>query len=870
MKKIFSYLLTAALLISLFSGSATAQIPNNGFEDWDSGLSYDNPTNWDSPNATLSSIPFNTDYVVFEETDSVFTGTSALKMESKVINIFGQTLAIPGFVTLGDLSVNTITNETSINGGTPFTGTPQKLVGQYNYAPAAGDACLFEVVLLNYDVANSVILDTIAAGYFTDNAATSGWEAFEATLIYFSTSTPNYMNINILCTDPTNIMNGSVLYVDDLSFITSSTSVNDILSFELPQQIAPATIDATNHTVNITVAGGTDVTSLSPTITISTGATITPASGAVQDFTLPVTYTVTSSTGTVQIWTVTVSTGAEPDLFISEYIEGSSNNKAMEIYNPKSTAVSLDDYVIRLATNGGGWSMLHSFPAGAVLNSHDVWVIITNQVDTTMYAAADADEVLAYAGAPSVVHFNGDDARALCKIVGSDTIIIDQFGDETLDPGDAWPVAGTANGSQNHTLLRKTTTLNGNTDWAMSFGTDPTNSEWIVMAQNDFSDLGMFMVGGNVPPSISAPIMIPAIVTPTDTVLLSATITDVDGTVTQVTLDWGLDGITFPNNLPLTSIFGLYSSLPNAIPAHPIGTEVFYKFEAIDDDNDTTVLVQSYIVESPPVVASIYEIQGQDTITPFYGQIVTTTGIVTALLPGTYPGYFIQDGDGAWNGLYVFDSNVPTLGDEITITGEATEYYNLTQLKNLSSYNVNSSGNALPNPVVLSTMDANDEAYECVFVRVEIADCTNDDAGFGMWELNDGSGATLVHNNAVYSYTPTLGLTYNVQGVMNFTYDERKIELRMADDVTIYTSIEEMDNEGFVLYPNPASSILNIRGTENIANISVYNIIGEELQHIIPQENIVEVNVQNFVPGIYFVKIQNEDGSVSTQKFIKK
>ena len=42
-------------------------------------------------------------------------------------------------------------------------------------------------------------------------------------------------------------------------------------------------------------------------------------------------------------------------LFISEYIEGSSNNKALEIYNPTSSTVNLAGYELWRIANGGDW-----------------------------------------------------------------------------------------------------------------------------------------------------------------------------------------------------------------------------------------------------------------------------------------------------------------------------------------------------------------------------------------------------------------------------------------------------------------------------------------------------------------------------------
>ncbi|GAB3998690.1 hypothetical protein GCM10028807_47050 [Spirosoma daeguense] len=67
-----------------------------------------------------------------------------------------------------------------------------------------------------------------------------------------------------------------------------------------------ATIDATAKTISATVASGTDVTKLVPTITVSDKATVSPASGVAQDFSKAVTYTVTAEDGTTQAYTASV------------------------------------------------------------------------------------------------------------------------------------------------------------------------------------------------------------------------------------------------------------------------------------------------------------------------------------------------------------------------------------------------------------------------------------------------------------------------------------------------------------------------------------------------------------------------------------
>ena len=83
-------------------------------------------------------------------------------------------------------------------------------------------------------------------------------------------------------------------------------SETDITFFTINNQIGPAIINTTNHTVNVQVVYGTDLTSLIPTITVSGGATIYPSSGVARNFTSPVVYTVTSGSSS-QDWIITVT-----------------------------------------------------------------------------------------------------------------------------------------------------------------------------------------------------------------------------------------------------------------------------------------------------------------------------------------------------------------------------------------------------------------------------------------------------------------------------------------------------------------------------------------------------------------------------------
>ena len=92
----------------------------------------------------------------------------------------------------------------------------------------------------------------------------------------------------------------------------SSEKAISAFAFSALNPAVNATVDAATKAISATVTAVTDVTKLVPTITTSAKATVSPASGAVQDFTNPVTYTVTAEDGTKKTYTVTVTKTAAP------------------------------------------------------------------------------------------------------------------------------------------------------------------------------------------------------------------------------------------------------------------------------------------------------------------------------------------------------------------------------------------------------------------------------------------------------------------------------------------------------------------------------------------------------------------------------
>ncbi|MEL1227093.1 MAG: lamin tail domain-containing protein, partial [Candidatus Neomarinimicrobiota bacterium] len=189
--------------------------------------------------------------------------------------------------------------------------------------------------------------------------------------------------------------------------------------------------------------------------------------------------------------------GPAANLIFSEYIEGSSNNKAIEIANVGQIEADLAQYRIAQSVNGKGWQYYHHFPFGAYIEPGIPYVILNSSVHDTLYNKDWADEVLDY---PSVVHHNGDDARAIIRVVRGDTTILDVFGDPDNDPGSGMDVDGVSAATKDHTLIRKGNVSQGVTEPLLSFGSDEASSEWEVRPKNDFSDLGYH--GPSGPPTV--------------------------------------------------------------------------------------------------------------------------------------------------------------------------------------------------------------------------------------------------------------------------------------------------------------------------------------------------------------------------------
>ncbi len=275
-----------------------------------------------------------------------------------------------------------------------------------------------------------------------------------------------------------------------------------------------------------------------------------------------------------------------------------------------------------------------------------------------------------------------------------------------------------------------------------------------------------------------------------------------------------------------------------------------------------------------PEFTDIYDIQytlDESGDSPLKNQYVWVKGIVVANFnPSTYgEGYYIQQGGGAWNGIYVADLvNSPTVGDSVIIAGKVVESYGLTSIKELTYFEAFATDGILAAPAEVSTADAGTEAYESCLVKVIDAECTQGIISYGEWYVDDGSGELLVKENGVSSIQPVVGNHYDIVGVIYYGYSKFSLQYRSDADIVI-TNINEDFANSLSLYPNPANSFVNISSEFEINNIKVTNNLGQVVLEQNAKSNNVNLNVENLESGIYFININSNDKN-TVLRFIKE
>lgn len=338
-----------------------------------------------------------------------------------------------------------------------------------------------------------------------------------------------------------------------------------------------------------------------------------------------------------------LSAPASADLIISEYIEGSSNNKAIELYNNADTELSLEGYTLGLYSNGSS-SVGNSIDLTGTLAANTTYIISNPSAATAILNIADTTSTVTY--------YNGDDALVLTK----DGVVVDSFGQVGVDPGSEWSEGGVA--TANKTLRRKNSITTGRTNSTATFN---PSDEWEQFDIDTFDGLGSHAGdGGTAPAPDPEPEPLEPLVCDTDKTLISA----------------------------------------------------------VQGAGDASPLLDT-VVEIEGIVTA--DFQGEDGLDGFF---VTSLAADVDSDPMTSEGLFV----------YFTDTDV-NVGDHVRLQGTVDEYYDSTQLADVTQIAVCGTDEAASATTISLPLDsqADLEAYEGMLVSLDQTLVVTNNYGLGRY-----------------------------------------------------------------------------------------------------------------------------------------
>ena len=329
---------------------------------------------------------------------------------------------------------------------------------------------------------SNITTATIAVSWTasTDNVAVTKYEIYANGNLSGETTNTNYtatgLNSNtsyaitVLAKDIANNQS-------EQSTAVNGTTLTDTTTPSVPNNLSISNETGTGFKVNWTAStDDTAVTGYDIFVDGTLKGSSETTSYAVSGLTIATTYSITvlakdsannkSALSAAINGTTTNGVNNVTELFFSEYVEGSGNNKAIEIVNLTDNAIDLSAYSIKKQSNGAG-SWINEFPLSGTINVNDVFVTINYQTDdATLLKEVDLMSPEAGYGAP--INFNGNDPVGLFK----DGVLIDIIG-----------VLGvTQKNYENMTLRRKNSVTVPTTNY--------NASEWDEFPQNTVDGIG--------------------------------------------------------------------------------------------------------------------------------------------------------------------------------------------------------------------------------------------------------------------------------------------------------------------------------------------------------------------------------------------
>lgn len=198
-------LLLIGTIAALSSATALAQIPNGGFETWNTVGTYQDPAQWITFNALTSlagaqpSCAQGSPGAVGSYYATVTTRNTAFGM-------------IQGIMTLGDAN--------SGSTGFAYSSRPAALTGKWQYGIQPTDSGFVAIYLTKWNTVTQHS-DSVGGGAATAIGTLSGWQNLNVPIQYFNAMNPDTAYI-IVASSLNSPVEGSFIKIDDLGFGAAS------------------------------------------------------------------------------------------------------------------------------------------------------------------------------------------------------------------------------------------------------------------------------------------------------------------------------------------------------------------------------------------------------------------------------------------------------------------------------------------------------------------------------------------------------------------------------------------------------------------------------------------------------------------------
>jgi len=518
--------------------------------------------------------------------------------------------------------------------------------------------------------------------------------------------------------------------------------------------------------------------------------------------------------------TVSAATNAA-DLIISEYIEGSGENKALELYNGTGNEINLKDYKLELYSNGSPTvSQTLSFAETDKVASGATYVLVKDHINTDATLKSKANKLDS-----TVINFNGDDVLVLKK--GND--VIDSFGQ----------AGKRINFGTDVTLVRKSSITTGDKIIDDAFN---SSVEWTAFPKDDSSNLGSHTMDGSGPVDPTEPVAVTT-ATITGIAKVGATLTaSVNEGATNVTYQWQV----------ADTKDGTYANIDGATNETLVlaeGQEGKFIKVIVHGENDSsitsdaTTAVAAVDSTDPVEGMSIADARAQKT-----GE-VTVKGIVTAKLKNSI---HIQD-ETAAIAVRPATLNVQ-LGDEITVDGSLGEFNGLLQLTGTLVGEPVSK--VVPSPVVLTGAELNEtnESKLATVNKVTISGASQNYKG------TDAAGTEFTVRDENSNLGLVAGTTYeSITGIVQEFNGTYQIIPRSQQDIVADSSVIQP------VFANPGSGTFVGKKTVELstttANAEIYYTIDEKDPKVSGQKYLTPIEITKDTILKAVVRAENGDFS---------